>query len=248
MAEMAASPEWASFLVTRRFAIDRALLGGGGALAQAGEAEREALRRFRSFAASALRRGGEVPEPALDGLRVDPTRAVHLVETWCDAAQNEAGGGGEALGKALAPLLRRFGEALRSNQLTEPAKRARSPKRRAVRGAIDRVADVFLAVDLESGEIADANPAAAAMLGVEREALLGQSAERFVHKETHEILRERLASVAEGGEGERFKLILRDEFERPIAVEVCATPYPGRRWRLALLLARPIASEDARPY
>jgi len=240
LAEISSSPEWASFLVTRRVAIDRALLDGNGALTLAGEAEREALRRFRSFAASALRRGGEVPEPALDGLRVDAARALHLVEAWCGAAGNEAGGGAPSLESALAPLVRRFGESLRSNQLAEPAKRARSPRRRAVIGAIDRIADLFLAIDLESHEIADVNPAAAAALGVERADLLGQPAERFVHKDTHDVLRERLASVAEGGEGERFKLILRDEFERPIAVEVCATPYPGRRHRLALFAARPI--------
>ena len=240
MAEISSSPEWASFLVTRRVAIDRALLEENGPLTRAGESEREALRRFRSFAASALRRGGEVPEPALDGLRVDPARAQELVEAWCTAAGEEAGGQGATLRGALAPLVQRFGESLRSNQLTEPAKRARSPRRRAVIGAIDRIADLFLAIDLESLEIADANPAAAAALGVERVELLGQPAERFVHKDTHDVLRERIASVAEGGEGERFRLILRDTFERPIAVEVCATPYPGRRHRLALFSARPV--------
>ena len=49
--------------------------------------------------------------------------------------------------------------------------------------AIDRVCDGFLAIDAESGRVVDANPAAGALLGIARDALLGLEARAFVPTE-----------------------------------------------------------------
>ncbi len=233
-----ASLHWASFLVTRRAAIDRALVEQNG-----GEtpslAEAETLRRFRSFAAASLRRG-EAGEPALDGLRVDPEKALRWVGRWCDAASRCAGDAA-ALETLLGPLQLRFAAGLRGSQLSRKARKAKPAKRRAVAGAIDRVADAFLAVDLDSGEIADANPAALALLGVDREALLGRHVARHVDRDSRELWSERLESLGESGEGQRFRVVWRDEFLSPVAVDINAAPHLTRRRRLALLTARPVA-------
>ncbi|MBM4383890.1 MAG: PAS domain-containing protein, partial [Deltaproteobacteria bacterium] len=76
---------------------------------------------------------------------------------------------------ALAPLRAQFVAALAASQ---PARRAAgivtASARRAVPGAIDRIADAFLAADAESGAIVDANPAACALLGLARPELLAR--------------------------------------------------------------------------
>ena len=69
---------------------------------------------------------------------------------------------------------------LRQSTGVRRAKGAPHAKRRAVIAAIDRVADGFLALDANSGRIVDANPAAGALLGVARDALLGVDAMAFV--------------------------------------------------------------------
>ena len=229
---------WASFLVTRRAAIERALTARTGG-ERPRTADAEAPRRFRSCTTASLRRG-EVGEPALDGLRVEPGKALLWVQRWCDAAVQSAGDG-EALEALLTPLRLRFEAGLRGHQLTRSAKNAKPTKRRAVSGAIDRVADAFLAVDLDSGEIADANPAALALLGVEREDLLGRHAARHIDRDSRELWSERLESLGESGEGQRFRVVWRDEFLSPVAVDINAAPHLTRRRRLALVTARPVA-------
>jgi hypothetical protein len=84
-------PELAAWLVRQRGAIDQRVLARLGATAPGAAApESEALRRFRSFAASALLRGRAV-EPSLDGLRADEERVSTLLGTWSDAAAEVAG-------------------------------------------------------------------------------------------------------------------------------------------------------------
>lgn len=231
--------EWASYLVTRRTAIDRLLAGRRSGATSPGPSASEALRRFRSFAASTLRRG-EGAEPALDGLRVDPEATSQWIEHWCDAAADSAGARAPELRKVLAPLQKRFTQSLRGAQLARSAKRAKPAARRAVIGAIDRIADAFLAIDIDSGEIADANPAAATLLGKERPELVGRRALRFIDRESHELWNERLENVGESGEGQRFRVIWRDEFMSPVAVDIWASAHLTRRRRLAIITARPV--------
>jgi len=230
--------EWSSWIVSRRAAIERALaLREGGAAPGAGDPESEALRRFRSFAASALRRG-EPAAPALDGIRVDPERALRLLTGWCEAAVALAGDEGAELRALLEPLAAQFRAALVGQRIARKASKAPRVARRAVVGAIDRIADAFLAVDLESGELVDANPAAAALLGVAREALLGAHAERYVRRDALAAWRDELAELVESDEPRRFRAVLLDACERPVSVEVHATRTASRERVLALVLAR----------
>jgi len=230
--------EWAGFLVTRRAAIDRALAARlGGVLPPPGAAESEALRRFRSFAGARLRRADDAA-PALDGLRVDPFETARLVDAWCDGAAEIAGARGAELDALLAPLRERFRTALLGTESAHQARRAPRPGRRAVAAAIDRIADPFFAVDLDDGAIADANPAAATLLGVAREALLGAKALGCVAAESRERWSAELDALVESAAPRRFPARFTSASGASIAADVHATRLATKDRVLAIVVAR----------
>ncbi len=238
----------AAWLVARRREIERRLETCLGTLPPADSPESEALRRFRSFAAAALLRGEEA-SPALDGLRVSERRTARLLGAWLTAAAETAGPHhGPALRMALEPILLRFNTALRSTGSARRASGApRRSNRRAVSAAIDRVCDAFLAIDTDSGTIADANPAAGALLGTTRDGLVGASALRFVPEAAREDWWGWLDSVAEGAEPRRFAAHLRDSGGQAVSVEASITRFATRTRTLALVMARPRSAGSARP-
>ena len=211
----------------------------GPARPEAGAAEAEVLRRFRSFAASALQRGNAA-EPALDGLRANERRVLALLAAWTQAAAEVAGEQGAAVAAALAPLLERFRNALRSTGSARRARGAPRGNRRAVVAAIDRVCDAFLAIDADSGRLVDANPAAGALLGVARDALLGVEVSAFIETSAQADWSTALEAMTEGAELRRFPLRLRDASGATIAVDCTATRFATRERTLALVLARPV--------
>jgi PAS domain S-box-containing protein len=211
----------------------------GPARPEAGAAEAEVLRRFRSFACAALQRG-TAAEPALDGLRANERRVLALLAAWSQAAAEVAGDQGAELAAALAPLLERFRTALRSTGTARRVRGAPRGSRRAVVAAIDRVCDAFLAIDADSGRLVDANPAAGALLGVARDALLGVEANAFIEAGAQAEWSTALEAMTEGAEPRRFPLTLRDASGATIAVDCTATRFSTRERTLALVLARPI--------
>src|SRR5262245_39983114 len=119
-------PELAAWLISKRQQIEQVMAEKlGPARPEPGAAEAEVLRRFRSFACSALQRG-TAAEPALEGLRANERRVLALLAAWSSAAAEVAGENGGAVSAALAPLLERFRTALRS---TGTARRARGAPR-----------------------------------------------------------------------------------------------------------------------
>ncbi len=232
--------EWATFLVVRRTAIDQNLARRRGAeLPGPAAPETEALRRFRSFAASSLRRG-DAGAPALDGLRVDAAVVARLVEDWCHAAGEVAGDGRDALRVRLDPLIARFRSALVGTELAHEARRAPRTQRRAVPGAIDRIADAFLAIDVESFVVADANPAAAALLKCKREKLVGGDAVVFLAPDARDAWLAALEALLESATPQRFRATLLDARGDATEVEVHATRFETRERVLALVVARPV--------
>lgn len=204
-----------------------------------GSPESEVLRRFRSFAASSLRRGEPAP-PALDGLRANERRTAALLDSWTAAAVEVAGTGGDSLRGALDPLLDRFRTSLKQTTTSRRTRGAPRSKRRAVSAAIDRVADAFLALDVEDARIVDANPAAGALLGVARDALLGVEAVSFVPESERAAWWTELDAMSEGSEPRRFHAHLRDASGNEVPVECSVTRFARRDRPLALVLARPL--------
>lgn len=201
--------------------------------------ETEVLRRFRSFASAALQRG-TAAEPSLDGIRANERRVNALLNAWSDAATEVAADRGDALRTALQPLLVRFRSSLKTTGAGRRARGAPRANRRVVSAAIDRVADSFLAVDADTGRIVDANPAAGALLGVARDALLDVEALSFVPSASHGVWWTHLDAVTEGSEPHRFTANLRDATGSTIPVECTITRFSTRNRTLALILARPL--------
>jgi PAS domain S-box-containing protein len=230
----------AAWLVARRREIEAAMPRALGApLPAAASPEAEALRRLRSFATAALLHG-DAAAPALDGLRVDLARAGPLLHAWLEAASEAAGPDAAAVRAALEPRVARFAVALRGCEAARRGAGAPRPgTRRAVAAAIDRVADVFLAIDTETGRIEDANPAAGALLGTTRDRLLGTSALDHVPEPARELWWSELDALAEGGEPRRFAAPLLDGSGRAIGVEARATRFATRQRTLALVVVRP---------
>lgn len=233
------SGAWSRFLIAERRTIDRVLAANlGPAAPDPAAPESEVLRRFRSFASAALRRGDEA-KPALDGLRTNERRVAALLSGWAQAASQVAGHEGPALRQTLDPLIQRFRNDLARTGTRRRASGAPRAKRRAVVAAIDRIADAFLALDAETAAIVDANPAAGALLGVARDALFGVDALSFVAPGQQDGWWTELGAMTEGAEPRRFVSCLRDASGREIAVDCQVTRFTSRGRTLALVVARP---------
>lgn len=235
---MTRNPQLAAWLVSRRSEIERILATRlGPAAPRPGADETEVLRRFRSFAALSLQRG-LATQPALDGLRANERRVSALLAAWSEAAREVAGAEAEGLKQALDPLLSSFYAALRTTH--SGRRKSGAPRsRRAVAAAIDRVADAFLAVDAENGSLVDANPAAGALLGVARDALLGVDAMSFVPESDRPAWWTELDAVTEAAEPRRFRGALRDAQGALVPVDCTVTRFSTRQRTLALIVARP---------
>lgn len=200
--------------------------------------EAEALRRFRSFTSSALVRDTVLP-PALDGLRVNQRRTEALLLAWLEAASEAAGSHRTLLRDSLTPLVSQFRVHLRGTASGRKTRGAPRAKRRAVVAAIDRVAEGFLAIDTDTGTIEDANPAAGALLGLNRDELLGVDAMSFVPQPMQAPLWSELDAVGEGVETHLFSTTLCDSKGTCLEMLASATRYSTRDKTLALILLRP---------
>lgn len=231
--------ELATWLLANRREIERIMAERlGPAAPRASGPEAETLRRFRTFASTALMRGN-APSPALDGLRPNERRVMALLGTWAQTAMELAGPDGDALGRALQPLLDLFRVSLRTTGTGRRSKGAPRASRRAVVAAIDRVADAFVAIDVDDGKIVDANPAAGAMLGVDRDALLGIDVFSFVPPTDHATWWTRFNGIAEGDERQQFPAQLSDVNGSTLRLDASTTAYVTRDRTLALVLLRP---------
>jgi PAS domain-containing protein len=229
----------ASWLIAQRKPIEATMVAQLGPAAPAASSpEAEALRRFRTFASSALLRG-EAASPALDGLRVPERRTIALIETWVASAARVAGEEGDELSRSLEPLVDQFRLALRSTRTSRRSRGAPRAKRRAVVAAIDRVREAFIAVDTDTGVIEDANPAAGALLGVNRDALVGILAMSFVPRDSRSTWWTQLDAIGEGDETRLFEASLVDAAGKTFALDASLTRFATRGRTLALVLMRP---------
>lgn len=235
----------ANWLMSGRLDIERAMQKRLGAAAPAAAGpEAETLRRFRTFVSTALMRG-EAPRPVLDGLRPNERRVMALLTCWAEVACELAGPDAQAVAANLAPLL----DAFRLSIRTTGSKRKSSGKprasRRAITAAIDRIADLFFAVDVDTGEILDANPAAGAALGVARDALIAVEFNAFVPPDVQGPWWTALDSIAEGQDNHVFIASMQDRDGRRFRLEASATRMLVRSRILALIIARPSTKVEA---
>jgi PAS domain-containing protein len=234
-----------NWLMSQRHEIERVMQTRLGAAAPAASGpEAETLRRFRTFASTALMRG-EAPRPVLDGLRPNERRVMALLTCWAESASELAGPDHDHVAASLSPLLDAFRLAIRTTGTKRKTSGRPRATRRAISAAIDRVADLFFALDTDSGEILDANPAAGAALGVARDALIGLEFTAFVPVDTQGPWWTALDTIAEGQESYVFIASMQDREGLPLRLEISATRYLRPQRTLALVLARPATKVEA---
>jgi len=235
---VSSDPQIAAWLVSKRAQIEAVMISRlGPAAPNPAAVEAEVLRRFRSFAAASLKRG-TTREPALEGIRAHERRINALLAAWSNAAEEVAGDQAEVIRNALSPLIAHFRSSFRNTQGNRRSSGSPRSNRRAVIAAIDRIADAFLALDTDNGVIVDANPAAGALLGVARDALLGVPALGFVPTADHESWWTELDAMGEGTEARRFDSHLQDHSGLSIPVDCTMTRFATRGRTLALVLIR----------
>ncbi len=229
----------ANWLMAKRVEIERVMQARLGAAAPAAAGpEAETLRRFRTFVSTALVRGA-APRPVLEGLRPNERRVMALLGCWAEVASEMAGPDRGVVMEAIRPLLEHFRFAIRTTVQTRKTSGPPRASRRAISAAIDRVADLFFAIDVDSGEILDANPASGAALGVARDALIGLEFNAFVPTDAQGPWWTSLDSLAEGQDHHVFAAAIQDREGRRIRLEVSATRYLRSATRpVALVLAR----------
>ena len=166
-----------------------------------------------------------------------------LIEAWIRAADHIRPDDGIDLRATIAPFTDQFRMAIRTSAGGRKQRGRPRAARRAVVAAIDRVADAFLAIDTESGEIVDANPAAGSLLGVDRDALLGVDSLDFVTPSEREAWWSELDAMTEGGDTRRFEARLTDVGGGTLDARASATCFRSRGRVLALLMLRPRVSE-----
>ncbi|MCX5737352.1 MAG: PAS domain-containing protein, partial [Proteobacteria bacterium] len=98
----------------------------------------------------------------------------------------------------------------------------------------------FLAIDIESLAIADANPAAAALLRLPRETLVGGEMVKFLAPDARDAWVAALEPLLESAAPRRFCATLVDARGDQVAVEIHATRLETRERVLALVVARPV--------
>jgi PAS domain S-box-containing protein len=141
-------------------------------------ARAEILRRFRSFCRLSSLDPASA-RPSLEGLQGNASLALEeVVRHGAEFAAARAPL--PQIAAQISALDRRFRAGIRrvlQPEDAQPQPRRRDRRRtpnagRRVRGAIDRISDSYFALNLETGKLFDANPAAEALLGRDAESLL----------------------------------------------------------------------------
>jgi PAS domain S-box-containing protein len=214
------------------------------------EARSEIIRRFRSFCRLASL-SFDAARPSLDGLHGNESIALeesvsHAVRVACECGPEPA------VADALRKMERLFNAAIR--RILQPGDDApprRNKKRRVpnagkrVRGAIDRISDTYLALNLDSGTIYDVNPAAEALFGCGTERLLGTSFTELVAPAWRKVASDLEARLDSGEESPPIDLV----FSRPngdfVAVQLSVSSHMIGGKRLAIFIAREAAKDLA---
>jgi PAS domain-containing protein len=156
-----------------------------------------------------------------------------------------AGPEADAVASALAPLLDAFRLSIRTTGTGRKSSGKPRASRRAIAAAIDRISDLFLALDVDTGEILDANPAAGAALGVARDALIGIEFNAFVPADLQGPWWTSLDAIAEGQDTQVFIATMQDRGGQRLRLEASATRHLSRNKIVALVVARPATKIDA---
>jgi PAS domain S-box-containing protein len=215
-----------------------------GRVEPAPEVRAEVIRRFRTYCRLASL-SLDTARVSLDGLGGNTALAL---ENTVSAAVEVANGFGATpeIAGALWDMEARFRSGVRrilAPEESEP-KRERNKLRptpnagKRVRGAIDRISDTYVAVNLDTNTIFDVNPAAEALFASDSARLVGSSLSSFIAPNdqiTWSELESRLDAGEDSGPLELTVARPNGDFV-PVEVTIASHTISGRR--LAIFLVR----------
>ena len=209
------------------------------------EVRAEVIRRFRTFCRLASL-SLDTARVSLDGLGGNHALALeHTVATAVDVAKSfgpEAGIAG-----ALDDMCARFRAGVRrilAPEEKEEKQRERAKNRptpnagRRVRGAIDRISDTYVALNLDSSTIFDVNPAAEALFATDSARLIGCSLSTYIAPADQLTWRELESRLDAGEDSGPLELTVARPTGDYVPVEVTIASHTIAGKRLAIFIAR----------
>lgn len=151
------------------------------------EVRAEVIRRFRTFVRLASL-SADTARVSLDGLGGNSALALEKTISAAVEVANSFGATPE-VSRALVDMETRFRSGVRrilapeerEERHVERAKKRPTPNAgRRVRGAIDRISDTYVALNLDSSTIFDVNPAAEALFASDAARLIGSSLAAYI--------------------------------------------------------------------
>ena len=210
------------------------------------EVRAEVIRRFRTFCRLASL-SLDTARVSLDGLGGNSALALEESVRVAVEVANSFGPPADVAG-ALVDMEARFRAGVRRilapEDLAEKRERERAKKRptpnagRRVRGAIDRISDTYVALNLDTNTIFDVNPAAEALFASAAERLVGTPLANYVAPSDRLTWRD-LESRLDAGEdaGPLEVTIARPNGDYvPVELTIASHTIAGRR--LAIILVR----------
>lgn len=208
------------------------------------EVRGEIIRRFRTFCRLASI-NLDTARPSLDGLHGNASISLEESVTVAVRVARECGPEPE-VAAALDEMQKMFCAGVRRILQPKEERRPRQKNRRRrtpnagkrVRGAIDRIRDTYIALNLDTGTIHDVNPAAEALFGCDAEKILGRSFADLVAPAHRQYAADLEARLDAGEDSAPVELV----FVRPngdfvgVQISVASHTISGRR--LAILIAR----------
>jgi len=208
------------------------------------EVRAEVIRRFRTYCRLASL-SLDTARVSLDGLGGNTALSLEATVRCAVEVANSYGAPPEISG-ALGDMEARFRAGVRrilAPEDSEP-KHERNKKRptpnagRRVRGAIDRISDTYVAVNLDTNTIFDVNPAAEALFASDSARLVGSSLSSYIAPQDQLAWRELESRLDAGEESGPIDLTIarpNGDFV-PVEVTIASHMISGRR--LAIFLVR----------
>ena len=208
------------------------------------EVRAEVIRRFRTFVRLASL-SADTARVSLDGLGGNTALALENTISAAVEIANSFGTTPEVSG-ALLDMEARFRSGLRRILAPEEReeKNERNKKRptpnagRRVRGAIDRISDTYVALNLDSSTIFDVNPAAEALFASDAARLIGSSLATYIAPVDQASWRELESRLDAGEDSGPIELTIARPNGDYVPVEVTIASHSISGKRLAIFIAR----------
>ena len=209
------------------------------------EVRAEVIRRFRTYCRLASL-SLDTARVSLDGLGGNSALALEATVRCAVEVANSYQAPPDIAG-ALGDMEARFRAGVRrilAPEETDQPKRERSRKRptpnagRRVRGAIDRISDTYVAVNLDDNTIFDVNPAAEALFASDSARLVGSPLASFISPQDQLAWQDLESRLDAGEESGPLELTIARPNGDFVAVEMTVASHTISGRRLAIFLVR----------